>query len=108
MAPVFDGRTPHQTACLVEQARKAIGAKIVSAWGMTEMGAVTLTKLDDDDERSFATDGCPLPGVEAKVVDEGNAPLPVGAIGRLLVRSCSSFGGYQHRSHLNATVGGSR
>ena len=27
---------------LVEQARKAIGAKIVSAWGMTEMGAVTL------------------------------------------------------------------
>ena len=35
---------------LVEQARKVLGTKIVSAWGMTENGAVTLIKLDDDDE----------------------------------------------------------
>ena len=54
---------------LVEQARKVLGTKIVSAWGMTENGAVTLIKLDDDDERAFTTDGCPLPGVEVKVVD---------------------------------------
>ena len=54
---------------LVEQARKVLGTKIVSAWGMTENGAVTLIKLDDDDERAFTTDGCPLPGVELKVVD---------------------------------------
>jgi len=33
---------------LVEQARATLGAKIVSAWGMTENGAVTLIKLDDD------------------------------------------------------------
>ena len=45
---------------LVEQARKVLGTKIVSAWGMTENGAVTLIKLDDDDERAFTTDGCPL------------------------------------------------
>ncbi|SAK61704.1 cyclohexanecarboxylate-CoA ligase [Caballeronia ptereochthonis] len=88
---------------LVEKARAALGAKIVSAWGMTEMGAVTLTRLDDDDERSFATDGRPLPGVEVRVVDAYDAPLPTGAVGRLLVRSCSSFGGYLHRAHLNAT-----
>jgi cyclohexanecarboxylate-CoA ligase len=88
---------------LVEHARKVIGAKIVSAWGMTELGAVTLTQLDDDDERSFATDGCPLPGVEVRVVDESDAPLPTGSVGRLLVRSCSGFGGYLNRAHLNAT-----
>ena len=88
---------------LVEQARQTIGAKIVSAWGMTEMGAVTLTQLDDEDERSFTTDGCPLPGVEVRIADESDMPLPVGATGRLLVRSCSTFGGYLHRSHLNAT-----
>lgn len=87
---------------LVEHARKTIGAKIVSAWGMTELGAVTLTKRDDADERSFATDGCPLPGVEVRVVDESDAPLPTGAVGRLLVRSCSGFGGYLNRAHLNA------
>jgi len=88
---------------LVEQARAALGAKIVSAWGMTENGAVTLTRLDDDDERSFNTDGCPLPGVEIKVVDvDGNA-LPAGEAGRLMLRSCSNFGGYLHRPQLNGT-----
>ncbi|MGB3450433.1 MAG: cyclohexanecarboxylate-CoA ligase [Giesbergeria sp.] len=88
---------------LVEQARAALGAKIVSAWGMTENGAVTLTKLDDDDERSFSTDGCPLPGVEVKVVDGDDKPLPAGEIGKLMLRSCSNFGGYLHRPHLNGT-----
>ena len=88
---------------LVEQARAALGAKIVSAWGMTENGAVTLTRLDDADERSFNTDGLPLPGVELKVVDVDGARLPAGASGRLLLRACSNFGGYLHRPHLNGT-----
>ena len=82
---------------LVEQARDVLGTKIVSAWGMTENGAVTLIKLDDDDERAFTTDGCPLPGVEVKVVDDDGTPLPAGEAGRLLVRSCSNFGGYLRR-----------
>ena len=63
-------------APLVEQARKVLGTKIVSAWGMTENGAVTLIQLDDDDERAFTTDGCPLPGVEVKVVDADGQALP--------------------------------
>ncbi|MEG0000586.1 cyclohexanecarboxylate-CoA ligase [Comamonas sp.] len=88
---------------LVEQARAALGAKVVSAWGMTENGAVTLTRLDDSDERSFNTDGCPLPGVEIKVVDVDGQDLAVGEAGRLLLRACSNFGGYLRRPHLNAT-----
>jgi len=88
---------------LVEQARAALGTKVVSAWGMTENGAVTLTQLDDADERSFSTDGCPLPGVEIKVVDIDGNRLPAGEAGKLLLRSCSNFGGYLHRPHLNGT-----
>ncbi|HCY63862.1 MAG TPA: cyclohexanecarboxylate-CoA ligase [Oxalobacteraceae bacterium] len=88
---------------LVEQARQAMGTKIISAWGMSENGAVTLTKLDDDDERSVNSDGCPLPGVALKVVDFDGAELPTGTAGRLLLRSCSNFGGYLHRPHLNGT-----
>ena len=88
---------------LVEQARAALGAKVVSAWGMTENGAVTLTQLDDADERSFSTDGYPLPGVEIKVVDIDGNSLPAGEAGKLLLRSCSNFGGYLHRPHLNGT-----
>lgn len=88
---------------LVEQARSALGAKVVSAWGMTENGAVTTTRLEDDDERSFATDGLPLPGVEIKIVDHDGRQLENGTPGRLLLRSCSNFGGYLQRPHLNGT-----
>ncbi|MCH8179556.1 MAG: cyclohexanecarboxylate-CoA ligase [Proteobacteria bacterium] len=88
---------------LVEQARTVLGCKIVSAWGMSENGAVTLTRLDDDDERAFNTDGCPLPGVEVKVVDVHGASVPTGTVGELLVRSCSNFGGYLKRPQWNAT-----
>lgn len=70
---------------------------------MTELGAVTLTGLDDDDERAFTTDGAPLPGVEVKVVDENDGALPPNVAGRLFVRACSAFGGYLKRAHLNAT-----
>ncbi|VVD92288.1 cyclohexanecarboxylate--CoA ligase [Pandoraea horticolens] len=88
---------------VVEQARSVLGAKIVSAWGMTENGAVTLTRLDDDDVRASTTDGCPLPGVELRVVDAQNDDLPVGETGRLLVRACSNFGGYLKRAQWNGT-----
>ena len=88
---------------LVEQARKVLGTKIVSAWGMTENGAVTLIKLDDDDQRAFTTDGCPLPGVEVRIVDFDGQPLGNGENGRLVVRACSNFGGYLKRPQWNNT-----
>ena len=88
---------------LVERARAALGATIVSAWGMSENGAVTTTLLDDDRFRAVETDGCPLPGAEVRVADAAGDDLPVGEPGRLLVRSCSNFGGYLRRPHLNAT-----
>ena len=88
---------------LVEQARRVLGTKIVSAWGMTESGAVTLIRLDDDDQLAFTTDGCPLPGVELQIIDASGEPLPPGEVGRLVVRSCSNFGGYLKRPQWNGT-----
>ncbi|WP_315801465.1 cyclohexanecarboxylate-CoA ligase [Bradyrhizobium sp. SZCCHNS3002] len=88
---------------LAEQAQAGLGAKIVSAWGMTENGAVTLINLDDDDKLASTTDGCPLPGVELKVVDADGKPLPPRQSGKLLVRACSNFGGYLKRPQWNGT-----
>jgi len=88
---------------LVEQARSVLGTKIVSAWGMTENGAVTLIELNDPDERAFTTDGLPLKGVELKVVDIDGAALPPDQPGKLYVRACSNFGGYLKRSQWNNT-----
>lgn len=88
---------------LAQQAREVLGTKIVSAWGMTENGAVTLIRPEDDDALATTTDGCPLPGVEVKVVDAVGNVLPHGEMGRLLVRASSNFGGYLKRPQWNAT-----
>jgi cyclohexanecarboxylate-CoA ligase len=88
---------------LVEKARQVMDAKIISAWGMSENGAVTTTRPEDDDKLSCTTDGCPLPGVELKIVDDDGAALPASTPGKLLVRACSNFGGYLRRTELNGT-----
>ena len=89
---------------LVEQAQAALGAQIISAWGMSENGAVTTTLPSDGAHRAIETDGLPLPGAEVKVVDADGQELPRGSIGQLWVRANSNFGGYLKRPHLNATT----
>ncbi len=88
---------------LVQKAKEGLGAAIVSAWGMTENGAVTTTKLDDPEAKTVNTDGCCLPGMEAKVVDAEGRELPRGEEGSLLVRGCSLFAGYLKRPEWNNT-----
>lgn len=85
---------------LVIKARKVLGAAIVSAWGMSENGAVTTTKLDDPEEKTIETDGCALPGMEVRVVGADGAPAPVGEEGPLQTRGCSNFLGYFKRPGL--------
>jgi cyclohexanecarboxylate-CoA ligase len=85
---------------LVRRATKAMTARISSGWGMSEMGAVTLTGPDDPDERVFETDGYPLPGVELRIVDAGGAIAGHDEEGRLQVRADSLFGGYLKRPEL--------
>jgi len=88
---------------LVRRATDHLGARIISGWGMSENGAVTLTRLDDPPEKVFETDGCPLPGMEIRVVDFDGTALPAGREGRLQVRGCSNFVGYLKRPQWNAT-----
>lgn len=87
-------------SALVEQAGKTLKAKIVSAWGMTENGAVTMTCPEDPAERASQSDGKALPWMDVKVADfQGNA-LPAGEEGNLLVRGASLFVGYLKRPEL--------
>jgi cyclohexanecarboxylate-CoA ligase len=79
---------------LVSKARQALGAAIISAWGMSENGAVTTTRPEDPEEKTMATDGCALPGMEVRVVDVDRNIL---ATGQLQVRGCSNFVGYLKR-----------
>lgn len=86
---------------VVERARAVLGAKIVSAWGMTENGAVTLTNRDDPDQRSIQSDGHPLEGMEVHIRTADGAIAQPHEEGNLYVRGCSNFGGYLKRPHWN-------
>ena len=92
---------------LVAKARGALNAAIISAWGMSENGAVTTTRIEDPEDKVTGTDGCPLPGMEVRVVDPDGKPVPSGAEGQLEVRGCSNFIGYMKRPGLaQVTEGG--
>ena len=78
---------------IVERAYALMGLRISSAWGMTEMGAVTVTEPSRALEKTPVSDGRPLAGVELKVVDANGASLPTGEAGELLVRAPSLFAG---------------
>jgi cyclohexanecarboxylate-CoA ligase len=82
---------------LVRRAAENLGAVIISAWGMTENGAVTTTRPDDPPEKVFETDGLAMPGMEVRIVDADRRLLPPGVEGRLEVRGCSNFVGYLKR-----------
>ena len=85
---------------LVEKAARNLPTRIISAWGMTENGAVTTTRPSDDPTRAVHTDGLPLPFMELKVTDlEGNT-LPPGEEGPLYVRGASLFVGYFKQPEL--------
>lgn len=79
---------------LAEQAAAKLGLKVISVYGMSENGAVTVTPRDASADKVFSADGAPLPGVRLRVVDAEGQDLPAGSEGRLLINSPSNFVGY--------------
>lgn len=88
---------------LVRRAAEHLGANVISAWGMTENGAVTTTKIGDPPDKTFETDGCPLEGMQIRVVDDMGTVLPANAEGRLQAKGSSNFVGYLKHPELFAT-----
>lgn len=68
------------------------GHRILERYGMSETNMNTSNPLNG--ERKAGTVGLPLPGVEVRVVDDQNRPLPAGAVGNLQVRGENVFKGY--------------
>lgn len=79
---------------LAEKAAASLGLKVISVYGMSENGAVTVTPPDAPAEKVFSADGAPLPGVRLRIVDPEGHDLPAGSEGRLLINSPSNFVGY--------------
>jgi len=82
---------------LVKEANEKVSCKILSGWGQSENGLVTLTKLDDSEEKLTGTDGVPFSGMEVKVVDMNGEICPPHQEGSLLARGPAQFVGYLKR-----------
>jgi cyclohexanecarboxylate-CoA ligase len=82
---------------LVQDAKRKRDIFVMSAWGMSENGVVTATRIGDSEDKIVNTDGAPLPGQQVRVVDVDGKPLPPGEEGRLQARCCTQFVGYLGR-----------
>ena len=71
------------------------GHTILERYGMSETAMLTSNPYrPEDGERHGGTVGFPLPGVQLRVVNDANQPLPTGEIGDIQVRGPNVFQGY--------------
>lgn len=89
---------------LARRVPRELGCQLQQVFGMAE-GLVNYTALDDDDEKVFTTQGCPMsPDDEVRVLDLDGAEVPDGATGMLATRGPYTFRGYYRAPEHNAAV----
>ncbi|HTB81379.1 MAG TPA: SDR family NAD(P)-dependent oxidoreductase [Opitutaceae bacterium] len=76
------------------------------AWGMSETSsAVTFsqrfTLAMTSDNAAFVEVGVPIPGIQIRIVDQHDTPVPSGKIGRLQIKGMSVTPGYHQNPEAN-------
>jgi cyclohexanecarboxylate-CoA ligase len=61
-----------------------------------------MTRPEDPPERAGESDGTVVAGMQARVVDENNEPVPAGEVGQLQVRGAAQCLGYYRRDEIYA------
>ncbi|TVS15826.1 MAG: fatty acid--CoA ligase [Gammaproteobacteria bacterium] len=84
---------------LLREAIRVFKCGFVQLYGMTETtGTATYLPPEDHDptgaNEKMKSAGKPLPGVELKVVDDDNQPLPPRAVGEICINSKGNMSGY--------------
>jgi len=72
---------------LIRRVHDTLGVEVSVRYSSTEVAIATASLPDDPPERLATTVGKPTPGVELRIVDERNAPVPAGTSGEVVVRS---------------------
>lgn len=79
-----------------------LGCRLMQVFGMAE-GLVNYTRLDDDAQTVFTTQGRPIsPDDEVRVLDPDGHPVPDGTPGALATRGPYTFRGYYRSPDHNA------
>lgn len=80
-------------AALVRRAA-AVGIRVLRIYGSTETMLVSWNRPGSPAGKCETTDGLLLDDVDVVIHDEHGAPVPVGAIGEIVVRGPNLFAGY--------------
>jgi long-chain acyl-CoA synthetase len=95
-------KLPRET---VDAVRRATGARVIQGYGLTETSPVVMANPLDGNARHVSV-GIPIPGTDARVVDE-NDPMntvPVGMAGEVIIRGPQVFEGYWRQPAETAEV----
>lgn len=88
-------------AVVVREAYEAFeNLTVMSAWGQTENGIVTVTRPGDDPEVVAETDGTVLPHCEIAISSGSEGVATNATTGELVMRGTSLFAGYHRRPEL--------
>ena len=90
---------------VVLERSKDQGIPAARVYGLTELPTVTVMNGSQEFDLRAGTDGAVAPGVEVRVVD-GDALLPAGAEGELLVRGPERIIGYLDAAATDAAIDG--
>ena len=101
---LISGGAPIPSA-LVDDVRRRLGGQAYAVWGMTENGAVTVTRHNDGPDAASMSDGHPCQWMQLKIIDPVTRdPVARGSEGLLLVRGASQMIGYVRRPKLTLTA----
>jgi acyl-CoA synthetase (AMP-forming)/AMP-acid ligase II len=88
----------------VNRVRTALGLEaLINGYGMSEVGSIAQTGIDDPPEQVATSVGFLAPGLEARIVEpESGDDLPDGEVGELWIRGPSVMKGYFRNQALTS------
>ncbi|MGB0969772.1 MAG: fatty-acid--CoA ligase FadD5 [Mycobacterium sp.] len=98
------GAAPASDTLLREMSQTFPGAKILAAFGQTEMSPVTCMLLGEDAIRKLGSVGKVIPTVSARIVDEDMNDVPVGDVGEIVYRAPTLMAGYWNNPEATAAA----
>lgn len=81
---------------LAQDAKDALQATIVGAWGSTEGCLVTVGRPTDPVEKLWGTDGRVIDGMAIRIVDDEGKTVPYGIEGNYQINTPAMFATYLH------------
>lgn len=85
------------------EAEKRLNIVMVNAYGSGESGSVTVTSLDDPQEKRISLLG-PLDGVKVRIVDDQGEDLPVGKEGNVFIGGAHLAGGFYRNPDMTRKI----